>query len=38
MYHSAIKNTWTVKEVDFSIDVQELRTKMSDAEQCLVYP
>jgi len=34
MYHSAIHNT---KEVDFSIDVlQELGTKMSDAEQHLV--
>jgi hypothetical protein len=37
MYHSAIHNTWTVKEVDFSIDVlQELGTKRSDAEQHLV--
>ncbi|MGC4098158.1 MAG: ribonucleotide-diphosphate reductase subunit beta [Nitrospira sp.] len=36
MYRSAIKNTWTVEEVDFSTDVGDLRTKMSPAERHLV--
>ena len=36
MYRSAIKNTWTVEEVDFSTDVSDLRTKMSPAERHLV--
>lgn len=37
MYRSAIKNTWTVEEVDFSTDVNDLRTKMSEAERHLVH-
>lgn len=36
MYRSAIKNTWTVEEVDFSTDVDDLRTKMSAPERHLV--
>lgn len=36
MYRSAIKNTWTVEEVDFSTDASDLRTKMSAAERHLV--
>ena len=28
MYRDAIKNTWTVEEVDFSTDVNDLRNKM----------
>jgi len=36
MYKSAIKNTWTVEEVDFATDVGDLRTKMGDAERHLV--
>jgi ribonucleoside-diphosphate reductase beta chain len=36
MYRSAIKNTWTVEEVDFSSDVTDLRTKMSAPERHLV--
>ncbi|MBX3302321.1 MAG: ribonucleotide-diphosphate reductase subunit beta [Nitrospira sp.] len=36
MYRLAIKNTWTVEEVDFSTDVGDLRTKMSPAERHLV--
>jgi ribonucleoside-diphosphate reductase beta chain len=36
MYRSAIKNTWTVEEVDFSTDIGDLRTKMSAAERHLV--
>ena len=36
MYKGAIKNTWTVEEVDFSTDVGDLRSKMSGAERHLV--
>jgi len=36
MYRSAIKNTWTVEEIDFSTDVRDLTTKMSVAERHLV--
>ncbi len=36
MYRSAIKNTWTVEEVDFATDVRDLNTKMTDAERHLV--
>ena len=35
MYRNAIKNTWTVDEVDFSTDVTDLR-KMSAAERHLI--
>src|SRR5215207_6962902 len=36
MYRNAIKNTWTVEEVDFSTDLVDLRSKMSDAERHLI--
>jgi len=36
MYRAAIKNTWTVEEVDFSTDVGDLAAKMTDAERHLV--
>ncbi|MES1171707.1 MAG: ribonucleotide-diphosphate reductase subunit beta [Bacteroidota bacterium] len=36
MYRGAIKNTWTVEEVDFSTDVRDLKVKMTDAERHLV--
>jgi ribonucleoside-diphosphate reductase beta chain len=36
MYRGAIKNTWTVEEVDFSTDVTDLRSKMSPAERHLI--
>ena len=36
MYRAAIKNTWTVEEVDFSTDVGDLAKKMTDAERHLV--
>lgn len=35
-FKTAIKNTWTVEEVDFSTDVTDLRSKMKPAEQHLV--
>ena len=36
MYKNAIKNTWTVDEVDFSSDVTDLRSKMSAGERHLI--
>lgn len=36
MYTNAIKNTWTVEEVDFSNDFNDLRFKLSDAEHHLI--
>jgi ribonucleoside-diphosphate reductase beta chain len=36
MYKNAIKNTWTVEEVDFSMDVTDLRAKMTPAERHLI--
>lgn len=36
MYRAAIKNTWTVEEVDFSTDLVDLRAKMTVAEKHLV--
>ena len=36
MYRDAIKNTWTVEEVDFSTDVADLHNKLSSAEQHLI--
>ena len=36
MYRAAIKNTWTVEEVDFSTDVGDLRSKMTAPERHLV--
>jgi len=36
MYKNAIKNTWTVEEVDFSMDVTDLRNKMTPAERHLI--
>jgi ribonucleoside-diphosphate reductase beta chain len=36
MYRAAIKNTWTVDEVDFATDVGDLRKKMTAAERHLV--
>lgn len=36
MYRDAIKNTWTVEEVDFGTDVDDLNNKMTAAERHLV--
>jgi ribonucleoside-diphosphate reductase beta chain len=36
MYKAAIKNTWTVEEVDFSTDIEDLRVKLTPAEQHLI--
>ena len=36
MYRDAIRNTWTVEEVDFSLDTHDLATKLGPAERHLV--
>jgi ribonucleoside-diphosphate reductase beta chain len=36
MYRNAIKNTWTVEEVDFSMDTRDLDAKMSAADRHLI--
>jgi len=36
MYRAAIRNTWTVEEVDFSTDTGDLLHKMSDADRHLI--
>lgn len=36
MYRDAIRNTWTVEEVDFSLDVNDLRDKFGPAERHLI--
>lgn len=36
MYRDAIKNTWTVEEVDFSDDFDDLRRKLTDEERHLI--
>ncbi len=37
MYKAAIKNTWTVEEVDFSHDVSDLKSRLSPAERHLIH-
>jgi ribonucleoside-diphosphate reductase beta chain len=37
MYKDAIKNTWTVEEIDFSTDLTDLRTRITPAEQHLIH-
>ncbi|QJX00673.1 ribonucleotide-diphosphate reductase subunit beta [Frigoriglobus tundricola] len=37
MYKDAIKNTWTVDEVDFSTDLTDLRTRVTPAERHLIH-
>ncbi|MBY0386129.1 ribonucleotide-diphosphate reductase subunit beta [bacterium] len=36
MYKNGIKNTWTVEEIDFARDINDLRSKMSPAERHLI--
>ncbi len=36
MYKAAIRNTWTVDEVDFAPDVQDLKLKLNPAERHLI--
>lgn len=35
-YKAAIRNTWTVDEIDFAIDLNDLRNKLGPAEQHLI--
>jgi len=37
MYRAAIRNTWTVEEVDFSTDLVDLRNRLLPAERHLVH-
>ncbi len=37
MYRDAIKNTWTVEEVDFSTDLLDLKNKMTPADRHLIH-
>jgi ribonucleoside-diphosphate reductase beta chain len=37
MYRNAIKNTWTVEEVDFSTDLADLRARLTPAEHRLIH-
>jgi ribonucleoside-diphosphate reductase beta chain len=36
MYRASIKNTWTVEEIDFQIDLGHMRTRMTPAERHLI--
>ena len=36
MYRNAIKNTWTVEEIDFGIDLNDLRHKLTAADRHLI--
>ena len=36
MYRDAVRNTWTVEEVDFALDVNDLKHKFGPAERHLV--
>jgi ribonucleoside-diphosphate reductase beta chain len=36
MYRNAIKNTWTVEEVDFSTDTNDLRTRLLPSERHMI--
>ncbi len=36
MYRAAIKNTWSVEEIDFQIDLGHLRQRMTPAERHLI--
>ena len=36
-YKDAIKNTWTVDEVDFSNDIKDLQTRLSPSETFLIH-
>ncbi len=36
MYKNGIKNTWTVDEIDFSTDLVDLNTKMTESERHLI--
>jgi len=37
MYRNAIKNTWTVEEIDFQIDIGHLAQRMTPADRHLIH-
>ena len=37
MYRDAIRNTWTVEEINFQIDISDLHSKMTPADQHLIH-
>ena len=37
MYRDAIKNTWTVEEINFQIDITDLHEKMTPADRHLIH-
>lgn len=37
MYRNAVRNTWTVEEIDFQIDITDLHAKMSPADRHLIH-
>ncbi len=37
MYRNAIKNTWTVDEINFQIDINDLHSKMTPADRHLIH-
>ena len=37
MYRNAIRNSWTVEEVDFSTDLGDLQQKLSEGERHLIH-
>jgi ribonucleoside-diphosphate reductase beta chain len=37
MYRDAIKNSWTVDEINFQIDITDLHSKMTPADQHLIH-
>lgn len=37
MFKNGIKNTWTVDEVDFSTDITDLHSKLTDSERHLIH-
>lgn len=37
MYRNAVRNTWTVEEIDFQIDIADLHARMSPADRHLIH-
>lgn len=37
MYRDAIRNTWTVEEIDFQIDISDLHARLNPAERHLIH-
>ncbi len=37
MYRNAVRNTWTVEEIDFQIDIADLHARMSPADRHMIH-